>query len=612
MKFSVTLLFYSLVFFGGTFIGFSQGSTCATLDPFCAGSDALVFGNSNENNNGLENAELGPNYGCLNNQPYPAWFYLQIDNEGPLEFIISQFENRDGTGAQLDVDFIVWGPFNPGDNYCSGDLLSEENIVDCSYSYVTNEQMLIPNAKSGERYIVLITNFDKKPGYIRLRQTNSNNSAAGSTDCSILDSSLGDDKIVCDASEITLDGTSAYAIKYEWFLLNENTGAYELIPGENEPTLVVSVSGNYKVVSTGEFEEFSDEDDINVSFFSAPVINQPDDKVVCEMAAEALDLTANDTEILDGNTNVEDYVVYYYESLAALQNDSPIASASSYSISGDSKIYAQVVGEDSGCVSSEVAFNYKILRIPDVSLAEKYVICIDDNGGVVDDILLGSDLGSQYIYEWSGDGQIISEEPIIPISAAYEVANLSFRILDVNTGCEKLITTEVEKFAVPTSITIDVSGESFSKNYIVTASLPGVSSDDFEFKLDNGAWRSSGKFTNVSTGTHRITARGVNGCGEIISDDFYLIGYPKFFTPNGDGSNDSWRISGDQNIRITEILIFDRYGKLLKQLSPEGAGWNGMYDDKDLPPDDYWFKIKYHDDNTDRNLEFSANFSLIR
>jgi gliding motility-associated-like protein len=40
-----------------------------------------------------------------------------------------------------------------------------------------------------------------------------------------------------------------------------------------------------------------------------------------------------------------------------------------------------------------------------------------------------------------------------------------------------------------------------------------------------------------------------------------------------------------------KISIFDRYGKLLKQISSTGAGWDGTYNGYLMPSDDYWFTV---------------------
>ncbi|WP_394908110.1 T9SS type B sorting domain-containing protein, partial [uncultured Mesonia sp.] len=77
--------------------------------------------------------------------------------------------------------------------------------------------------------------------------------------------------------------------------------------------------------------------------------------------------------------------------------------------------------------------------------------------------------------------------------------------------------------------------------------------------------------------------RDKNGCGTTVRE-IAFIDYPKFFTPNEDGYNDTWNIIGLGEANIgAKIFIFDRYGKLLKQLSPSGPGWDGTFNGKPMP-----------------------------
>ncbi|HZW62389.1 MAG TPA: T9SS type B sorting domain-containing protein, partial [Flavobacteriaceae bacterium] len=61
-----------------------------------------------------------------------------------------------------------------------------------------------------------------------------------------------------------------------------------------------------------------------------------------------------------------------------------------------------------------------------------------------------------------------------------------------------------------------------------------------------------------------------------------------------------------------KIYIFDRYGKLLKQLSPTGSGWDGMYNGEPLPSSDYWFTVEYYEPEGTTKKQFSAHFTLKR
>ena len=129
--------------------------------------------------------------------------------------------------------------------------------------------------------------------------------------------------------------------------------------------------------------------------------------------------------------------------------------------------------------------------------------------------------------------------------------------------------------------------------------------------MDNGDFQTSNQFYNVSSGEHIITVRDIFGyCGDFILTAT-VIKYPKYFTPNGDGANETWNIF-DLAIDHPEsiISIFDRYGKLIKQISPNGTGWDGTYNGKKLPSTDYWFNVNYIYEGQEKN--FRAHFSLIR
>ncbi|OUR91170.1 hypothetical protein A9Q87_11920, partial [Flavobacteriales bacterium 34_180_T64] len=82
---------------------------------------------------------------------------------------------------------------------------------------------------------------------------------------------------------------------------------------------------------------------------------------------------------------------------------------------------------------------------------------------------------------------------------------------------------------------------------------------------------------------------------------------PDFFTPNNDGYHDYWIVPNDCGM-IKEILIFDRYGKLLKQLINQYVylGWDGIYNNAQMPSSDYWYIIQYEDGKI-----LKGHFSLV-
>ena len=99
--------------------------------------------------------------------------------------------------------------------------------------------------------------------------------------------------------------------------------------------------------------------------------------------------------------------------------------------------------------------------------------------------------------------------------------------------------------------------------------------------------------------------------GTDMTQEVTIIDYPNYFTPNGDGINDTWNISG-LNQPGAKLYIFDRYGKLLKQLSAtEGSdGWDGTYNQEQLTSTDYWFSLEYLENGVAKQCK--AYFTLKR
>ncbi|MFK7834201.1 MAG: T9SS type B sorting domain-containing protein, partial [Winogradskyella sp.] len=112
----------------------------------------------------------------------------------------------------------------------------------------------------------------------------------------------------------------------------------------------------------------------------------------------------------------------------------------------------------------------------------------------------------------------------------------------------------------------------------------------------------------IEPGLYTVYVRDKNNCG-IAEDAVSVIGLPKFFTPNGDGPNDFWQVYGitEQFEANATIYIFDRYGKLLKELDPLSVGWDGTYNGEKMPTSDYWFRVTLEDGRV-----FTSHFTLKR
>ncbi|MEO1486420.1 MAG: T9SS type B sorting domain-containing protein [Bacteroidota bacterium] len=137
---------------------------------------------------------------------------------------------------------------------------------------------------------------------------------------------------------------------------------------------------------------------------------------------------------------------------------------------------------------------------------------------------------------------------------------------------------------------------------------------DFEYAINGGEFQDDPVFLDVPPGINTVIINDKNGCGTTEPIEFLVVGYPKFFTPNGDAVNDNWNVLGVETLSNPRIFIFDRYGKLLKQLDVTTLGWDGTFNGRELPSSDYWFSLDYDRDESGVIVARSVrrHFSLVR
>ena len=113
------------------------------------------------------------------------------------------------------------------------------------------------------------------------------------------------------------------------------------------------------------------------------------------------------------------------------------------------------------------------------------------------------------------------------------------------------------------------------------------------------------------TGNYTVTVIDDNGCEdtETIFMTFFDITIPDYFTPDGDGNNDTWAPIYTDNFPNLQVYIFDRYSRKIKALG-QGDSWDGTYNNNPLPTGDYWYVLKLNGENDTR--EFVGNFTLYR
>jgi len=167
--------------------------------------------------------------------------------------------------------------------------------------------------------------------------------------------------------------------------------------------------------------------------------------------------------------------------------------------------------------------------------------------------------------------------------------------VSIETTLATVITDDIliTFYGIPVLDRIDVI-EDLSDRNIIEVFVQGTGS--YEYSINNGPFQDSPIFVDVPPGENTLVINDKNGCGTTEPIPFLVVGYPKFFTPNGDGIHDDWNVLGIETLVNPVVFIFDRYGKLLKQLDAATFGWDGTFNGRPMPSSDYWFRLEYSRD----------------
>ncbi|TMU55656.1 T9SS type B sorting domain-containing protein [Flagellimonas algicola] len=333
-------------------------------------------------------------------------------------------------------------------------------------------------------------------------------------------------------------------------------------------------SGNANCYNLGQFQ---------IQVFDTPSATMPMDIVVCdvdETGRYTFDLGQKDLEILNGQAPNVFEVLYFSSEMDALNNTNALLATAYNSNSASDVIYARVHNPLFSDCFAITNFSVLINPLPQIGLQDTYVICPDSP-----DLTIQADIFESY--EWTDSaGQVLGNAQEQFIAA---LGNYSLTVTETTNGvtCTNAFNFEVVSSGAPDSFTVSTDGVSDE----ITLTVDAVGIGTFEYSIDGINYQTDNQFM-VFPGRYIVYVRDPFEC-RTLSQEIIALGYQKFFSPNGDNHHEYWNVIGAEQFPNSLLFIYDRLGKLLCQISPQGQGWDGTYLRRPMPASDYWFRFEY-------------------
>lgn len=419
---------------------------------------------------------------------------------------------------------------------------------------------------------------------------------------------------------ITANSSSGVNITYHLYLSDAQSNTDKIYPDtfNNKDSIGNIIYGRVEELSTGCYDvsiinlqvsstsfeegysyelEFCDDDDINDGY-------------------RKFNLADANATILDQFPLGQNLTVRYYRNLYDAQlEQNEISQQVSYvnEVKFSQGIFVRVESDDDGvCFGLGEHLILTVNPRPEFEIDQSEIFCFDGEAIILSTYNPDED---DYTYEWTDENDVVVSNfdyAEISTSGKYTVVATS------NNNCESFPIELTVVESAEAQITIDditITELTDNNSIAINNENNNLGIGDYEFAIDSesGPFQEVPYFDGLTSGAHYLYVRDKNGCGTTEGLEILILGFPKYFTPNNDIYNDTWQINGigENYTNSSKVRIYDRYGKLIKELSALNGKWDGTFNGQNLLPSDYWFIAELVKVTGETTIH-KGHFSLVR
>lgn len=421
-----------------------------------------------------------------------------------------------------------------------------------------------------------------------------------------------------------LNGLPAADYQIEYF----EDAAFSI--GILDPTAYINISNpqTIYIVVTELITGCTSTTELIIEVLPNPVINTPDPYELCDDNSDgvvAFDLESQNAAITGGTAGVT--VSYHLTPEDAEDNLAALSSPYS-NISNPQTVYVRVEDSDTGCFST-TSLELVVLSLPVATTPTDVTLCGNGDDNATFDLdpiaaeALGGQSGINVTFHESEEDADNGDNPVSsPYSNNENPQTLYLRLQDQVSGCYST-TSVLLNVEFVASLTPPADQEScpasgaigLTNPFDLTLGEDGLGIDlsgltvsyhtsSIDAEDGTNAIANPSAYTNTTeTETIYVRVSTANGCANITSFEITVVEcdliIPEGISPNGDGSNDTFRISGIDQHPNFELQIFDRRGLLVYSGNGSTQDWDGRALESGgglLPTGTYFYTLKLNDD----------------
>jgi gliding motility-associated-like protein len=139
----------------------------------------------------------------------------------------------------------------------------------------------------------------------------------------------------------------------------------------------------------------------------------------------------------------------------------------------------------------------------------------------------------------------------------------------------------------------------------------------YDLMWNNNAAINTLMIDDLEAGVYTLQVRDSLGCvvqdtASVVAAPCCTVYVPNAFSPNGDGTNDEFKVITNATIADVTFAVYDRWGNRVFITNDEKQGWNGKMKGINNDLDTYFYLFSYFCPYANKTYRITGDVILVR